>query len=210
MLSDYSKLDQFLIELQNSVLSVRPAKRPSPAQTISETEELCATDKKLSASLMRINHTGEICAQALYLGQAFVAHDEHTRMHLLQAADEEADHLDWCAQRLHELNSHPSLLNLAFFSCSVLTGMLAGLASDKISLGFIAETEKQVATHLSDHLTRLPFADQKSHAIITQMQRDEIKHQQDAIDAGAQPLPEYIQALMRLSAKIMTKTTHYI
>lgn len=205
----YSKLDQFLIELQNSILNPRPAKRMSPAQNIPEAT-LSDTDKKFCASLMRINHTGEICAQALYLGQALVAKDEKTKTHLLNAADEEVDHLAWCAQRLEELNDRPSILNLGFFSCSVLTGMLAGLFSDKISLGFIAETEQQVADHLADHLQCLPAVDEKSRAIITQMQLDEIKHQQDAIQAGAQPLPLYIQILMQLSSKVMTKTTYYI
>jgi ubiquinone biosynthesis monooxygenase Coq7 len=209
MMLSYSKLDQFLIELQNSILSPRPAKRISPAQNILETE-LSASDKKFCASLMRINHTGEICAQALYLGQALVAKDEQTKEHLLNAADEETDHLAWCAQRLEELNDRPSILNLGFFSCSVLTGMLAGLFSDKISLGFIAETEQQVADHLSDHLLRLPEHDQKSRAIITQMQCDEIKHQQDALAAGGEALPQLIQLLMSLSSKIMTKSTYYI
>jgi ubiquinone biosynthesis monooxygenase Coq7 len=208
-MSDYSKLDQFLIEFQNTLLSPRPAKRISPAQAIPETE-LSEQDQKLSASLMRINHTGEICAQALYLGQALVAQNEHTRAHLLHAADEEADHLDWCAQRLHALNSHPSILNMIFFSCSVLTGMMAGLASDKISLGFIAETEQQVAEHLSGHLTRLPERDHKSRAVVQQMQVDELQHQNNALNAGGEALPHLVTLLMRASAKIMTTTTHYI
>lgn len=209
MMLSYTKLDHVLIELQNSILSPRCAKRASPAENISE-NLLSDQEKKLSANLMRINHTGEICAQALYLGQAIVAKDEQTKMHLLNAADEEADHLAWCAQRLEELNDRPSVLNLAFFGCSVLTGMFAGLFSDKISLGFIAETEQQVANHLSDHLSRLPEHDTKSRAIITQMQSDELEHQQNALQAGGLSLPAYIQILMQLSSKIMTKTTYYI
>ncbi len=205
----YSKLDLLLMEFQNSILTPRAVKRASPAEHIPE-GSLSAEDKKLCASLMRVNHTGEICAQALYLGQAFVAKNEQTRAHLFNAADEEADHLAWCAKRLDELSAHPSILNLFFFSTSVLTGMLAGLASDKISLGFIAETEQQVAEHLSDHLQRLPSDDKKSHAIISQMHMDEIKHQNDALAAGGETLPEYIQILMRLSAIVMTKTTYYV
>jgi ubiquinone biosynthesis monooxygenase Coq7 len=197
------------MELQNSILMRQTAKRSSPAEHIPE-NYLSAEDKKLCASLMRVNHTGEICAQALYLGQAFVAKNENTRAHLLNAADEEVDHLAWCAKRLDELDAHPSILNLFFFSTSVLTGMLAGLASDKISLGFIAQTEQQVAEHLADHLQRLPIDDKKSHAIISQMQIDEIKHQNDALAAGGETLPEYIQILMRLSSSIMTKTTYYV
>lgn len=208
-MSSYSKLDQFLIELQNAVLNPRSAKRPSPAATLLEAT-LSNTEQNLSASLMRVNHTGEICAQALYLGQAFVAKDSKTRAHLLQAADEEADHLNWCQQRLQELNSHTSVLNIGFFTLSVLTGMIAGLASDKISLGFIAQTEQQVSDHLAGHLDRLPPADDKSRAIVAQMQQDEIKHQNDALDAGAEPLPLIIQMLMKLSAKVMTQTAHYI
>ncbi len=209
MLSPYSKLDQFLIEFQQTLLSPRAAKRPTPAQDL-QNPTLMPMEEKLSASLMRVNHTGEICAQALYLGQALVARDEQTRSHLLMAAEEEADHLAWCAQRLQELNSHPSLLNVAFFTCSVLTGMLAGLASDKISLGFIAQTEQQVADHLSKHLTRLPQNDEKSRAVITQMKIDEIKHQTNALNAGAADLPKAIILLMQATAKIMTQTTYYI
>lgn len=205
----YSKLDLLLMELQNSILNPQDAKKSSPAHHIKE-DDLSDQEKKLSASLMRINHTGEICAQALYVGQALVAKSEETRAHLLNAADEEADHLAWCHQRLNELNSHTSVLNLFFFSASILTGMLAGLASDKISLGFIAETEKQVAAHLADHLQRLPVFDEKSRAIISQMQLDEIKHQNDALEAGGDILPVFIQILMRMSSKVMTHTTYYI
>jgi ubiquinone biosynthesis monooxygenase Coq7 len=205
----YSKLDLFLSELQNSLLKPRAAKRASPAEHMAE-QPLSEDEKKFSANLMRINHTGEICAQALYLGQALVAKDEATRTHLLTAADEEADHLAWCAKRLQELNNHPSILNIFFYNASVLTGMLAGLASDKVSLGFIAETERQVAAHLQDHLQRLPSADEKSRVVIQQMQIDEIKHQDDALAAGGEILPVFIQMLMRLSAKVMTKTTFYV
>jgi 3-demethoxyubiquinol 3-hydroxylase len=206
---DYSKCDQFLIELQQTLLSPRPAKRANPAKDLNA-GELSQADKNEIARLMRINHTGEVCAQALYLGQAFVAKDKKTREHLLQAANDEADHLAWCNDRLAELNSHASVLNIAFFSLSVLTGMIAGLASDKISLGFIAETEKQVAAHLSSHLERIPFEDIKSRAIITQMHDDEIEHQHNALNQGGAPLPQIIQFLMQCSAKIMTKTTYYI
>lgn len=204
----FSKLDQFLIEFQNTLLTPRLAKRPSPAQDIPETI-FSAAEQKQSARFMRVNHTGEICAQALYLGQALVAQHEHTRAHLLKAADEEADHLAWCAQRLEELNDRTSVFNFAFFSLSVLTGMLAGLASDKISLGFIAQTEEQVAAHLSDHLQRLPLHDHKSRAVVEQMQIEEIQHQHQAQEAGGQALASPIIFLMRLSSKIMTTTTHY-
>lgn len=205
----YSKVDRFLIELQNTFLDTRVSLRVSPALELADVD-MSDADRQYSARLMRVNHTGEVCAQALYLGQALVAKDEATRVHMLAAADEEVDHLHWCAQRLRELESRTSLLNVMFFSLSVLTGMVAGLASDKISLGFIAETEKQVAAHLATHLEKLPADDLKSRAIVAQMQLDEIKHQQDALDAGGEILPDIVQYLMRFSAKCMTSTTQYI
>ncbi len=204
----FSKLDQLLIGLQYSVLKPPSAVHATPAAHVAESA-LLPDEKKMCAGLMRVNHTGEVCAQALYLGQALVAKQFSTQQHLLHAAEEERDHLAWCAERLEELDSHTSVLNIVFFNLSLLTGMIAGLASDKISLGFIAETEKQVTNHLTSHLAQLPVQDHKSRAIISQMQLDEIKHQTEALQAGGEELPAFIKDLMQYTSKLMTATTYY-
>lgn len=183
--------------------------RANPAQTLTSPEPT-AHDRRLVAGLMRINHTGEVCAQALYLGQAAVAESADTRAHLLQSAREEHDHLVWCDARLREIDARPSLLNPLWFAGSYLIGAGAALFGDRVSLGFVVETERQVEQHLEGHLDRLPAADQASLAIVRQMKDDEASHALQAEQAGAAPLPAPLRVAMRAAAKVMTTTAHYI
>lgn len=162
------------------------------------------------AGLMRVNHAGEIAAQGLYHGQVLTARSPATRDALRRAADEEGDHLAWCRDRLDELGSRPSLLNPFWYAGSVAIGALAGLCGDRVSLGFMAETESQVEGHLEEHLARLPADDARSRAIIEQMRADEVAHGRAAIAAGGAPLPEPVPKLMRLTARIMTGTAYWI
>lgn len=159
---------------------------------------------------MRVNHSGEIAAQGLYQGQALTAGSPATRAALEKAAAEEGDHLAWCRERLDELGSRPSLLNPLWYAGSVAIGALAGLAGDRMSLGFMAETERQVEGHLADHLDRLPADDIRSRTIVQQMQADEIGHGRAALDAGAAELPQPVPKLMRLTARIMTGTAYWL
>lgn len=176
--------------------------RPSPAAD-RKSPEPTARDRRLVAGLMRINHTGEVCAQALYLGQAAVADSAETRRHLLDAAREEHDHLLWCDERLHEVDARPSRLNPLWFAGSYLIGAGAALFGDRVSLGFVVETERQVEAHLDDHLERLPLADARSRAILETMQREEIEHGQHALDRGAVELPAPIRRIMGMCADVM-------
>ncbi len=159
---------------------------------------------------MRVNHAGEVAAQALYHGQALVAREPAVREFLLGAAREEGDHLIWCAERLAALHSRPSLLNPLWFGGAVAIGALAGLAGDRISLGFIAETERQVEGHLDGHLARLPEEDGASRAIVEQMKADEIRHGAQALERGGDALPAPLPALMRVTAKVMTLSAYWI
>ena len=165
--------------------------------------ELGARDHTLVAGLMRINHTGEVCAQALYLGQAAMAESEDTRGYLLQAAREEYDHLVWCNERLREIDARPSILNPLWFAGSYLIGAGTAWFGDRISLGFVVETERQVEAHLDDHLDRLPLSDTRSRAILETMQREEIEHGQHALDRGAVELPRMVRHAMGLCANVM-------
>jgi len=160
------------------------------------------------AGLMRINHSGEVCAQALYAGQAATARHDETRDAMQLAADEEIDHLAWCEDRLRELDSRPSILNPFWYAGSFAIGAIAGIAGDRWSLGFVKETEKQVEAHLEDHLERLPEGDGRSQAILDQMKKDEAKHAEMAEAAGARDLPPPIQSAMAFTASIM-KTLAY-
>lgn len=177
---------------------------PHPADTLSTAEQTA------SAALMRVNHSGEVCAQALYLGQAYVARDKKLAVQLYEAAEEEQTHLKWCKQRLIELNAKPSLLNPVWAFGSFGIGVLAGLAGDKISLGFLAETENQVTNHLEKHLNKIAPRDTKSIAILQQMQEDEKRHATHAIALGGVVLPKPICKLMALCSKIMTTAARYI
>ena len=178
------------------------AARANPAQTLTSPEP-DARDRRLVAGLMRINHTGEVCAQALYLGQAAVAESTDTRAHLLQSAREEHDHLVWCDARLREIEARPSLLNPLWFAGSYLIGAGAALFGDRVSLGFVVETERQVEAHLDDHLDRLPLADRRSRAILETMQREEIEHGQHALDRGAVELAAPVRRVMGFCADVM-------
>ena len=159
---------------------------------------------------MRVNHVGEVCAQALYQGQALTSRSEDVRLKMQEAATEEIDHLNWCYQRIEQLNSHTSYLNPLWYAGSFTLGVVAGLAGDKWSLGFLAETEKQVVKHLESHLERLPDQDLVSRAIVSQMAIDEAKHADMAEENGAEELPEAVKELMRATASIMTKLSERI
>ncbi|HZO24105.1 MAG TPA: 2-polyprenyl-3-methyl-6-methoxy-1,4-benzoquinone monooxygenase [Steroidobacteraceae bacterium] len=169
-----------------------------------------ADDRRRSAALMRVNHAGEIAAQALYHGQALASRSEATRELLLRAAREESDHLAWCETRLRELGSRPSLLNPLWYAGSFAIGALAAVLGDRVSLGFVVETERQVEGHLDEHLTRLPEADTRSRAILQAMRTDEIAHGAAARSAGATDLPSPVSTLMRQTARVMTSTAYWI
>jgi ubiquinone biosynthesis monooxygenase Coq7 len=203
----------FLLEIDAALRTlfppnVRASMRESPAKSL-ENPKLTLAEKKHVAGLMRVNHAGEVCAQALYQGQAFSAQLDAVKTQMQEAAKEEIDHLAWCEQRLHELDSKPSLLNPIWYVSAWGLGTLAGLAGDTISLGFVAETEKQVSAHLEKHLEKLPKEDDKTRAILECMLEDETLHAQMAQDAGGIILPGFVQKLMRLTAKVMTNTSYY-
>ena len=187
----------------NSVRSI-PKNEDLGKTTLSETERAHA------AGLMRVNHVGEVCAQALYQSQKLLARDPQIQEMLNHSAQEEMDHLAWCETRLKELGSHTSYLNPFWYAGSFAIGLLAGLAGDQWSLGFVAETEKQVENHLQSHLETLPENDQQSRAIVQQMRLDEIEHGKEAIEAGGVVLPPVIQKLMQASSKFMTSTAYKI
>ncbi|MFC4765365.1 2-polyprenyl-3-methyl-6-methoxy-1,4-benzoquinone monooxygenase [Dyella koreensis] len=205
-----SPLDRLLIGLERALETVAgnpEAARPSPAADVDEAE-MDDTERRHAAGLMRINHTGEVCAQALYDGQAALARSEENREHLQHAAAEETDHLAWCAERLKELDSRPSLLNPLWYAGSYAIGALAALAGDPVSLGFVVETERQVEAHLEEHLDRLPPQDDRSRAVLAQMQADEVRHAENAKERGGIDLPFPIPSLMHVSSLVM-KTVAY-
>ncbi len=183
--------------------------RPTPGRSAVDTP-LDRVARETSGRLMRVNHAGEVCAQALYQGQALTARDATVRAKLQRAAQEENDHLAWTAERIGELGSRTSYLNPLWYAGSLAIGAAAGLAGDRWSLGFLAETERQVVEHLHGHLARLPADDAKSRAIVEQMARDEGQHATVALEAGAYELPSPAKALMRLMAKTMTSTAYWI
>jgi ubiquinone biosynthesis monooxygenase Coq7 len=207
----FSLPDRILIEIERAAgtaFGATPeASRPSPAEGAVEAD-LGDADRRHAAGLMRVNHTGEVCAQALYSGQAAVARSAATREQLLEAAAEETDHLAWCAQRLDALDSRPSLLDPLWYAGSFALGAAAALVSDRISLGFVVETERQVEAHLGEHLEMLPADDAASRAVVAQMKEDEARHGRQAQAAGGVELPAPIPALMRLASQVM-KTIAY-
>ncbi len=208
----FTKLDHILIELCsgiNAVFGSPSGNRPNPAESLAE-PNLNNHELKQSIGYMRVNHCGEVCAQALYDGQCSVATNPEIKAFLKQAAKEETDHLNWCHQRLIELNGRRSLLNPIWYGGAYVTGVAAGLLGDEWSLGFVEETEKQVETHLQGHLDKLPPQDLKSRAIVEQMQQDEIEHGKHAHQRGARELPSAIKKLMRLQAKAMTNIAYWI
>ena len=177
-----------------------------PAQPTS----LSVQDKALSGALMRVNHVGEVCAQALYAAQALGTRDAGLRAHFLKASREEGDHLAWTKTRLDELGARPSLLNPLWYAGAFGLGFVASRLGDRLSLGFVVETERQVEAHLASHLERLPEGDHESRAIVAQMKDDEAQHARAAEEAGAMQLPAPVKALMQSAAKVMTTTAHYI
>jgi 3-demethoxyubiquinol 3-hydroxylase len=178
---------------------------PDSSETV-----LNEADRKLSGALMRVNHVGEICAQALYSAQALSARDEDLKQHLVQAAREETDHLAWTEKRLKELGSRPSWLNPLWYAGAFGLGLVAGRAGRSVSLGFVVETERQVEQHLEQHLSRLPDHDHASRSIVQHMKEDESRHAEQALRAGATPLPWPVRKLMSAAAKVMTTTAHRI
>jgi 3-demethoxyubiquinol 3-hydroxylase len=199
-----STADKALRSVFAPARAARALPATDPAPPLSEAE------RRESGALMRVNHTGEVAAQALYHGQAFVARNDHTRSLLLRAAREETDHLAWCETRLSELQSSPSLLNPLWYAGSFAIGALAAAFGDRVSLGFVAETERQVEGHLNVHLARLPAADSRSREILEQMRNDEISHGAAARSAGAAGLPAPARALMKHTSRVMTHTAYWI
>lgn len=212
-LRHYTVIDSLLFKVDDTIRTVfgspQSAGRPNPADGTPQ-ENLSTPDRTQSARLMRVNHSGEICAQALYQGQALTAQHPELRTQLAEAALEEGDHLVWCKTRLKELDSQPSLLNPIFYAGSFIIGAVNGKLGDRWNLGFLAETERQVVVHLDKHLNRLPPQDQKSRAILEKMQVEEKGHENDAHNAGGMKIPLPIRWLMQTTAKIMTKTTFWV
>ena len=187
-----------------------PPERASPGRSVEDGEALSGPERQLAGALMRVNHVGEICAQALYEGQALGARDPVIGAQFRKAAGEEADHLAWTRERLEELGARPSLLNPLWYAGAFALGAVAGRVGDRVSLAFMAETERQVEQHLDGHLARLPAQDARSRAIVTVMKDDEVAHAQTAMRLGGAELPAPIKGLMRLAARMMTTSAHYI
>jgi 3-demethoxyubiquinol 3-hydroxylase len=192
-----------------TVFAEARASRPRPDASINQ-DAIANEQKQEIVALMRINHVGEVCAQALYSGQAFTSRNPQVVEALKHAAAEETDHLAWCESRIKELGGRKSLLNPVWYGGSFMLGAVAGAIGDKWNLGFLAETEQQVSAHLSSHLDALPIEDIKTRAIIEQMHTDEMSHAKEAVNLGAAELPNTIKSMMRLSSKIMTSTAYYI
>ena len=190
-----------------TLFAVPRASRQCPTLS-DQPSDLSTAEKAQSGALMRVNHVGEVCAQALYTAQAMATRNPTLRAQLLRASAEETDHLAWTRQRLRELGSRPSLLNPLWYAGSFGLGLLAGRLGERVSLGFVVETEKQVEAHLQGHMQRLPAADHASRAIVAQMKDDEARHAQDALAAGATPMPPPVQAMMRVVARVMTTVAH--
>jgi ubiquinone biosynthesis monooxygenase Coq7 len=206
-------IDRFIVEFDTALRSVvggANAQRPTPGTESGANSALDSEQRKHAAGLMRINHVGEVCAQALYQSQKLVARNSEIKEMLDHSGQEEVDHLAWCETRLKELGSHTSYLNPFWYAGSFAIGLAAGLAGDKWSLGFVAETEKQVESHLESHLKKLPEEDHRSRAIVDQMRMDEIEHGQAALHAGGVTLPMPIQKMMQAMSKVMTTAAYKI
>ncbi|OYU74100.1 MAG: demethoxyubiquinone hydroxylase family protein [Burkholderiales bacterium PBB5] len=207
-------MDELLISADLALRTVSGgacAARPQPRATESPSPvELSPEERRLSGALMRVNHVGEVCAQALYSAQAITARNTGLRAQMVAAGREETDHLAWTERRLAELGDRPSLLNPLWYAGAFAIGLAAGRAGDRVSLGFVVETERQVEAHLAGHLQRLPAADTASRAVVAQMKDDEARHADEALAAGAAPMPEPVRWLMRTAARVMTFTAHRI
>ncbi|MGI9338487.1 MAG: 2-polyprenyl-3-methyl-6-methoxy-1,4-benzoquinone monooxygenase [Gammaproteobacteria bacterium] len=192
-----------------AILTPTVAKRESPADDAAD-GEMSPQERKHSAALMRVNHCGEVCAQALYQGQALFARDDKIAEALQEAADEEIDHLAWTSSRIRELGGRMSILNPLWYGGAFAIGAAAAVISDKVSLGFVAETERQVSQHLQSHLNELPPQDAKSRAIVEQMDTDEQQHATSAVEMGAAELPQAAKSIMRMAGKVMTRTSYHL
>lgn len=205
-------LDKIIIEFDKGLRTLfaqAQSARPFPDKDLPDAD-LNETEKKHAAGLMRVNHTGEICAQALYQGQALTARDPDVQKRLLSAAQEETEHLAWTAKRVHELGSHLSVLNPLMYTGSLALGAFAGVIGDKWNLGFLAETERQVGAHLQSHLSSLPAQDVKSRAVVQQMYVDEVGHSDMAVELGGAELPLPVKLAMRATGKVMTRTAYWV
>jgi ubiquinone biosynthesis monooxygenase Coq7 len=203
--------DRWLVALDQGLRTVfAPARAARPSPASGATPELPATQAQEAGALMRVNHVGEICAQALYQSQALFSRSPALRQHFEEAADEELDHLAWTAERVAQLGTHTSHLAPLWWAGAFAWGSVAGMAGDDWSLGFVVETERQVEAHLASHLDRLPADDTPSRAIVDQMKREEAAHADAALAAGARPLPAPVRGLMRLAAKVMTTVAHHV
>jgi ubiquinone biosynthesis monooxygenase Coq7 len=205
-------LDKLIIEFDKGLRTVfapAPTVRPLPGKNLPPAE-MSEAEKRVAAGLMRVNHSGEVCAQALYQGQALTARNPAAKAALEQAAQEETEHLNWCEARLKDLGSHKSYLNPVWYTGSFAIGMLAGALGDKWNLGFLAETERQVEAHLQRHLDKLPAQDGRSRAVVEQMKTDEAQHATTAIEHGGAELPLPVRLGMKLTSKLMTKTAYWI
>ncbi len=205
----FTALDRLLIVADNALRTVSGAahaSRPAPGEKSADPGDAAA--RRHVAGLMRVDHAGEVCAQALYAGQSLMARDEQVRSALERAGAEERDHLAWCAERLRELDSHASLLSPFWYAGSFALGVASGLAGDRWSMGFLVETERQVEKHIDGHLDRLPPGDARSRAILEQMREDEIVHARTGSSLGAAELPPPVKGAMRLMAKVMTETAY--
>ncbi|WP_043640513.1 2-polyprenyl-3-methyl-6-methoxy-1,4-benzoquinone monooxygenase [Chromobacterium haemolyticum] len=203
-------LDKWIVEFDKGLRTLfasAQSLRPHPDAALDEAE-LAAEEKKHALGLMRVNHCGEVCAQALYQGQALTARTPQAREALRQAAQEEVEHLAWTERRIRELGGRPSVFNPLWYTGSLAIGVAAGVLGDKWNLGFLEETEQQVGAHLDSHLSRLPAADVKSRAIVQQMRDDELKHADMAHGLGAAQLPAPVKGVMKLSAKVMTGASY--
>lgn len=212
-MKSYTTVDKFIMGVDQALVTVfgspKTTGRAYPA-TANTDEQVSDADKLEAARLMRVNHVGEVCAQALYQSQALTARSQTAKAKMLQSSQEENDHLDWCQKRIGELDGHKSMLNPVWYAGSFAIGSIAGIAGDRWSLGFVAETEKQVVRHLEDHLKRLSPEDMRSRAIVEQMKIDEGEHATAAISAGGSALPEPVQRGMQLLSKIMTRTAYWV
>jgi len=208
-----SPLDRLLVELERALDTVTVASPatvlPSPSRNVAATP-LDDAERRHAAGLMRVNHVGEVCAQALYFGQAAVARDERLRAQMLAAAAEETDHLGWCGERLDELGSRPSLFNPIWYAGAWVIGAGAGLVGDRVSLGFVVETERQVEAHLGEHLETLPAQDARSRAIVARMKDDEARHAEHALAAGGIALPAPVRSLMRFASTVMKAVAYRV
>ena len=203
-------LDEWISTADQALRTLTGGAHAGRAQPTAQEGELTPQERRLSGALLRVDHVGEVCAQALYQAQALTARAPHLRAHMQRAAADEVDHLAWTERRLQQLGARTSLLNPLWYAGAFGIGLVAGLAGDRWSLGFVVETERQVEQHLASHLDRLPGADAPSRAIVEQMKADEAQHAAAAQASGAAALPAPVKLAMRLAARVMTRTAHYV